>query len=94
MGCAPGTVKSLTSKALTAVRRVEGMQVTEEVADGSSTSRPTSTLQPVLDPAFAERTDGDFTPFRQEDHSRSSSSPVPGGAGTGSTLTIVPTMRS
>jgi DNA-directed RNA polymerase specialized sigma24 family protein len=35
MGCAPGTVKSLTSKALTAVRRVEGMHVAEEVADGS-----------------------------------------------------------
>ena len=34
MGCAPGTVKSLTSKALTAVRRVEGMQLPEEVADG------------------------------------------------------------
>jgi DNA-directed RNA polymerase specialized sigma24 family protein len=34
MGCAPGTVKSLTSKALTAVRRVEGVQVAEEVADG------------------------------------------------------------
>jgi len=34
MGCAPGTVKSLTSKALTAVRRVEGMQVAEEVTDG------------------------------------------------------------
>jgi RNA polymerase sigma-70 factor (ECF subfamily) len=35
MGCAPGTVKSLTSKALTALRRVEGMQVAEEVTDGS-----------------------------------------------------------
>jgi RNA polymerase sigma-70 factor (sigma-E family) len=34
MGCAPGTVKSLTSKALTALRRVEGMQVVEEVVDG------------------------------------------------------------
>jgi RNA polymerase sigma-70 factor (sigma-E family) len=34
MGCAPGTVKSLTSKALAAVRRVEGMQVAEEVTDG------------------------------------------------------------
>jgi RNA polymerase sigma-70 factor (sigma-E family) len=34
MGCAPGTVKSLTSKALTAVRRVEGMHVAEEVTDG------------------------------------------------------------
>jgi hypothetical protein len=34
MGCAPGTVKSLTSKVLTALRRVEGMQVVEEVVDG------------------------------------------------------------
>ena len=34
MGCAPGTVKSLTSKALAALRRVEGLQVTEEVTDG------------------------------------------------------------
>jgi RNA polymerase sigma-70 factor (sigma-E family) len=34
MGCAPGTVKSLTSKALAAIRRVEGMQVAEEVTDG------------------------------------------------------------
>jgi RNA polymerase sigma-70 factor (sigma-E family) len=34
MGCAPGTVKSLTSKALTALRQVEGMQVAEEVVDG------------------------------------------------------------
>jgi RNA polymerase sigma factor (sigma-70 family) len=34
MGGAPGTVKSLTSKALTALRRVEGMQVVEEVVDG------------------------------------------------------------
>jgi DNA-directed RNA polymerase specialized sigma24 family protein len=34
MGCAPGTVKSLTSKALEAMRRVEGMQVAEEVTDG------------------------------------------------------------
>ena len=35
MGCAPGTVKSLTSKALTAVRQVEGMQMmVEEVPDG------------------------------------------------------------
>jgi DNA-directed RNA polymerase specialized sigma24 family protein len=34
MGCAPGTVKSLTSKALAAMRRVEGMQVAEEVTDG------------------------------------------------------------
>jgi RNA polymerase sigma-70 factor (ECF subfamily) len=34
MGCAPGTVKSLTSKALAAVRRAEGMQVAEEVTDG------------------------------------------------------------
>jgi RNA polymerase sigma-70 factor (sigma-E family) len=34
MGCAPGTVKSLTRKALTALRRVEGMQVVEEVANG------------------------------------------------------------
>jgi RNA polymerase sigma-70 factor (sigma-E family) len=34
MGCAPGTVKSLTSKALTALRRIEGMQVAEEVVDG------------------------------------------------------------
>jgi DNA-directed RNA polymerase specialized sigma24 family protein len=34
MGCAPGTVKSLTSKALGAMRRVEGMQVAEEVTDG------------------------------------------------------------
>ena len=34
MGCAPGTVKSLTSKALEAMRRVEGMQVSEEVTDG------------------------------------------------------------
>ena len=35
MGCAPGTVKSLTSKALAALRRVEGMQLAEEVADGT-----------------------------------------------------------
>jgi RNA polymerase sigma-70 factor (ECF subfamily) len=35
MGCAPGTVKSLTSKALTALRRVQGVQVVEEVADGA-----------------------------------------------------------
>jgi DNA-directed RNA polymerase specialized sigma24 family protein len=34
MGCAPGTVKSPTSKALEAMRRVEGMQVAEEVTDG------------------------------------------------------------
>jgi RNA polymerase sigma-70 factor (sigma-E family) len=34
MGCAPGTVKSLTSKALAALRQVEGMQLAEEVADG------------------------------------------------------------
>jgi RNA polymerase sigma-70 factor (sigma-E family) len=38
MGCAPGTVKSLTSKALTALRKVEGLHVAaeaEEVADGA-----------------------------------------------------------
>jgi RNA polymerase sigma-70 factor (sigma-E family) len=35
MGCAPGTVKSLTSKALTALRRVEGMHIAEEVTDGA-----------------------------------------------------------
>jgi RNA polymerase sigma factor (sigma-70 family) len=38
MGCAPGTVKSLTSKALTTLRKVEGLHVAaeaEEVADGA-----------------------------------------------------------
>ena len=35
MGCAPGTVKSLTSKALTGLRRVEGMHIAEEVTDGA-----------------------------------------------------------
>lgn len=38
MGCAPGTAKSLTSKALTALRKVEGLHVAaeaEEVADGA-----------------------------------------------------------
>jgi RNA polymerase sigma factor (sigma-70 family) len=35
MGCAPGTVKSHTSTALTALRRVQGVQVVEEVADGA-----------------------------------------------------------